>query len=65
MGDACDNCVAVTNPGQENGDGDALGDACDNCDTETNPGQEDCDSDGVGDDCEPDSDSDGLLRRLR
>jgi hypothetical protein len=28
LGDACDNCPAVVNPGQENVDGDPFGDAC-------------------------------------
>ncbi|MCP3982541.1 MAG: hypothetical protein GY716_24845 [bacterium] len=47
-----DNCATVFNPGQENGDSDALGDACDNCDLTDNPLQEDADTDGLGDACD-------------
>lgn len=52
VGDVCDNCPDVANPGQFNSDGDALGDACDNCPLETNADQLDTDADGVGDLCD-------------
>jgi hypothetical protein len=48
-----DNCPAVSNPAQENSDGDNLGDACDNCPRADNPSQEDADQDGIGDACDP------------
>ncbi|MFH1725512.1 MAG: thrombospondin type 3 repeat-containing protein [Elusimicrobiota bacterium] len=51
-GDACDNCPAVPNADQADGDGDGLGDACDNCPAMDNPDQADSDSDGVGDLCD-------------
>jgi len=43
-----DNCPTVSNPGQENSDGDQWGDACDNCPTKATSwfvplGDEDCD----------------------
>lgn len=31
VGDACDNCPATSNPGQQDLDKDGIGDACDNC----------------------------------
>jgi hypothetical protein len=52
IGDACDNCPAVPNPGQEDSDADGVGDACDNCPAVPNPGQENSDGDGVGDACD-------------
>ncbi|MEW5702342.1 MAG: M28 family peptidase [Candidatus Zixiibacteriota bacterium] len=48
----CDNCPAVSNPGQGDADGDKIGNACDNCPTIYNPDQVDADSNGVGDVCE-------------
>ena len=38
VGDGCDNCIHVFNPGQKNDDGDATGNLCD----------PDLDNDGVG-----------------
>jgi hypothetical protein len=47
-----DNCVAASNPGQEDADADGAGDLCDNCVAASNPGQEDTDADGAGDLCD-------------
>ncbi len=70
VGDACDNCPGVFNPGQSDRDGDGRGDACDNCPDAVNPGQADGDLDGVGNACDncpadpnpgqADADGDGL-----
>ena len=48
----CDNCPTLSNPAQENADGDNSGDACDNCPTVGNNDQLDTDGDGVGDACD-------------
>jgi hypothetical protein len=71
--DGDDNCPTVSNPGQENADGDDLGDACDrdndgdgrvddedNCPAVPNPPWHDHDDDGLGDECDPDADADGI-----
>lgn len=52
-GDACDNCVNVTNEDQADGDQDGVGTACDNCPNVANSGQQDDDGDGRGNACDP------------
>jgi parallel beta-helix repeat protein len=52
LDDLLDNCPAIENIGQENGDLDRHGDACDNCVDLANDGQQDLDSDGIGDLCD-------------
>lgn len=52
VGEACDNCPGVYNPGQPDSDGDSVGDACDNCPDQPNTNQSDKDEDGQGDACQ-------------
>ena len=47
-----DNCPAIPNPAQRDGDHDEIGDACDNCKAVSNIAQDDGDGDGVGDACD-------------
>jgi hypothetical protein len=69
-----DNCPAVSNPGQENYDGDDQGDICDtdddndgvldtndNCPFTANANQRDTDRDGKGNACDADDDNDGVV----
>ncbi len=58
IGDASDNCLAISNFPQLDGDGDGVGDACDNCVLASNASQSDTDGDGTGDLCDLD---DGYL----
>ncbi|HUU03381.1 MAG TPA: choice-of-anchor D domain-containing protein [Myxococcota bacterium] len=51
--DSFDNCMDISNPGQQDEDHDGVGDVCDNCKYASNPKQEDCDEDGIGDACDP------------
>jgi hypothetical protein len=51
-GNVPDNCPALFNPDQTDGDGDAAGDPCDNCPGLGNGDQADRDADGVGDACD-------------
>jgi len=55
-----DNCPSTVNPGQSDGDTDAVGDACDNCPDDPNPNQENVDGDEWGDACDADDDGDGV-----
>ena len=52
VGDACDVCPSLQNPGQEDADSDGVGDLCDLCPTVADPLQEETDGDGVGDACD-------------
>ena len=51
-GDLCDNCPAVSNAAQTDGDSDGTGTDCDNCPTTANSDQADPDLDGLGSLCE-------------
>ncbi len=57
----CDNCLAIANADQADGDGDGRGNVCDNCVSVSNPTQVDSDFDGQGDACDADDDNDGIL----
>jgi YVTN family beta-propeller protein len=50
--DGVDNCPAVKNASQTDGDGDLVGTSCDNCPSVSNANQLDTDADGLGDACD-------------
>jgi hypothetical protein len=54
VGDACDNCPQVANPGQQDQNGNGMGDACEQPPTcaQQHAGEADSDSDGVVDACD-------------
>jgi len=47
-----DNCPDVSNPAQDDADGDLVGDVCDNCPSVANADQLDSDGDGLGNACD-------------
>jgi hypothetical protein len=47
-----DNCPAISNPSQADGDADSVGDACDNCPAINNPDQANRDGDPLGSACD-------------
>jgi len=51
--DGQDNCPSVSNPNQDNEDGDRFGDACDPCPPVADDNPPDSDGDGVADACDP------------
>lgn len=57
--DVEDNCPAIFNPEQEDGDSDARGNYCDNCRLLANAAQIDTDNDGFGNRCDADFNNSG------
>ena len=61
MLDGNDNCPAVANATQVDGDGDLVGNACDNCTAVANASQYDANGDGYGNACDADLNDSGLV----